>query len=215
MTKITQKKLIESLSQLKEIKPRADWASLLKSQILAEKKTEPVKANFVVRNFIRNLKLEIGNSFSRKLAYSFAAILLLIIGAVGFDRLPAALTVQTPLVVDLNTKINDLAIATKSGSDDINIKVSALAQSLKNTSVKDPQTMKQIAKTLADVPGTDLTANQDPDVKDLYQTVVQNQITDLQKTTLTENQKNILKQAEELYAQGKYADALILLMGNN
>ena len=38
MTKITEKQLIESLSQLKEIKPRKEWAVLLKSQILAEAK---------------------------------------------------------------------------------------------------------------------------------------------------------------------------------
>ena len=40
MTKITQEQLIESLSQLKEIKPRKEWAVLLKSQILAEKQAE-------------------------------------------------------------------------------------------------------------------------------------------------------------------------------
>ena len=69
--------------------------------------------------------------------------------------------------------------------------------------------MKDIAnslKTLADVPGTDLSANQD--VKDLYQAVVQSQIADLSKMTLTDEQNKALDEAKDLYFQGKYTDAL-------
>ena len=68
-------------------------------------------------------------------------------------------------------------------------------------------TIKNIAsslKTLADVPGTNLTTS--PDIENLYQTVVQNQIADLQKTTLTDDQKSALAQAEDLYNQGKYTE---------
>ena len=86
---------------------------------------------------------------------------------------------------------------------------------MKDNPAQDPKTLKEIAnslKTLADVPGTDLSENQD--VKDLYQTVTQSQIADLQKTTLTDEQKKTLAEIEDLYAQGKYADALekILLL---
>ena len=92
----------------------------------------------------------------------------------------------------------------------------AIINALKDNPTKDSQTIKNIAsslKTLADMPGTDLSANQD--VQNLYQTVVESQIADLQKTTLTDDQKNILAQAENLYSQGKYSDALELLMTNN
>ena len=59
---------------------------------------------------------------------------------------------------------------------------------------------------MADVPGTDLSENSD--VKDLYQTVVQSQIADLEKSTLTDDQANILIEIKSLYDQGKYNDAL-------
>ena len=94
--------------------------------------------------------------------------------------------------------------------------ISQAAKDLKDNSIQDPNTLKEIAsslKTLADVQGTDLSANSD--VEDLYQTVVQSQIADLQKTTLTDDQQKTLTQAEDLYGQGKYEQTLELLMTNN
>lgn len=240
MTKISQKQLIESLSQLKEIKPRKEWAVLLKSQILAEQKIEPIRAESVsfadVISFI---------FAPRKLAYSLATVLFLIIGVFGFasytvpgdllfpmkkiaEQSQAALTGQTVLKQDVatfNSRIKDLAQVAKDGRKDnipsviseINANASQLAKNLKDNPAQDPNTLKEIAtslKTLANVPGTDLSAN--PDVKDLYQAVVQGQIADLQETTLTDEQKDTLAQIEDLYNQGKYADALekILLINN-
>jgi hypothetical protein len=230
MQKITDKKLIESISQLKEIKPRKEWASLLKSQILAEEQIVAVKAESVgFMNVVSSM------FFQRKMAYSFAVILLLalgIFGAVSYKELllpsdkvaeksVASLTTQTAIkqnVIDLNTKINDLAKATKDSSiaiNEINTKVSALAKSFKNIPVSDPQTVNEIVKTLADVPGTDLIANADPDVNTMMQAVVQSQIADLQKTTLTDDQKKTLADAEDLYNQGKYGDAFEEIYGIN
>lgn len=225
MAKITEKQLISSLQQLKEIKPRQEWVVLLKSQILAESKVETRVAEQPAKfaGFI--------NVFAqRKMVYSFAVMLLLIFGAFGLvklmpsEKLPnkstASLIGQTGIkqnVLALNTKINDLAQATKEGEtgtipsakNDIKTTVSELAKNLKDNPTQDQETIKDIAnslKTLADVPGTDLTAS--PDVQDLYQTVVQSQIADLQKTTLIDDQKTILTDAENLYSQGKYQEAL-------
>lgn len=161
-------------------------------------------------------------------------VLFLIVGVFGFaeytmpgdllfpmkkitEQSQAALTGQPGLVATLNNRINDLAQVAKEGRKDnipsaiseINANASQLAKSLKDNPAQDPQTIKNIVnslKTLANVPGTDLTGN--PDVKNLYQTVVQNQIADLQKTTLTDDQKNTLAEAEDLYNQEKYTDAL-------
>ena len=61
MTNITEKQLIEAVKAMKEIKPNKEWASLLKSQILAEKQeVVSQKANFV--DFISNFKFQISNS---------------------------------------------------------------------------------------------------------------------------------------------------------
>ncbi|MCX6718106.1 MAG: hypothetical protein NTY81_00680 [Candidatus Staskawiczbacteria bacterium] len=232
MTKTTEKQLINSLKQLKEIKPRKEWAVLLKSQILTEQKAIAIPANQVgIMNVIQSL------FFQRKFAYSFAAALLLIAGVFGFvkyampgdllfpvkkiaEQSQASLAGQTKLNQDvaiLSSRINDLAKVAKEGRTDnipsaiseINANMSQLAKSLKKNPVKDPQTLKEIAnslKTLADVPGTDLSENSD--VKDLYQIVAQSQIADLQKTTLTDSQKKTLIDIEDLYNQGKYTDAL-------
>ena len=225
MAKITEKQLISSLQQLKEIKPRKEWAVLLRSQILAEVQVETKVAEQPAKfaGFM-NIFAE------RKMVYSFAVMLLLIFGAFGLvklmpsEKLPnkstASLTGQTGIkqnVVALNTRINDLVKVTKEGEtdtipsakNDVKTTVSELAKSLKDNPVQDSDTIKDIAsslKTLADVPGTDLTAT--PDVQDLYQTVVHSQIADLQKTTLTDSQKKILTDAENLYGQGRYQEAL-------
>lgn len=238
MTKTTQKQIIESFKQMKEIKPRKEWAVLLKSQILSEQNSEPIQAQS--SGFIS----AINSIFAqRKLVYSLAAILFLVIGVFGFakytvpgdllfpvkkiaEQSQAALSGHTGIkqdVVILSTRINDLVQVAKEGRTDnipsaiseVNANAKDLAQSLKNNPVNDPTTIKDIAnslKTLADVPGADLTSNQN--VKDLYQAVVQSQITDLKKVTLTNAQSNMLLQVEDLYSQGKYADALVLLMSN-
>jgi len=223
MNKLTQKQLIDSLDQLKGIKPRKEWAVLLKSQILAEKKSgyNTIKNPAEFAGF-QNI---FATAFQRKLAYAFAAILILVFGSLESAKLlpignkssqeTASLIGQTK--INQNTvALNNLAQAIKNQTTtnslaikDISAKAKVLAQSLKNNPTKDPETLKSIAtslKTLADMPGTDLSANQD--VQNLYQTVVESQIADLQKTTLTDDQKNILAQAENLYSQGKYSDAL-------
>lgn len=222
MTKITQKQLIESLQSLKEIKPNKEWVVLLKSTLLENKVPSRMTGAASAQ------KVSFMDSFyslftQRKLAYSFAAILVLAIGIFGFTKLLpsektspqiASLSSSSNLmqnVADLNTKISALTKATKDSAvavNDINAKVSALAKSLKNAPVIDSKTINEIAKTLADVPGTDLTASQDPDVTIMYQTVVKSQIADLQKTTLTDDQKITLEEVKQLYLEGKYTDAL-------
>lgn len=246
MAKITQKQLIESLKQLKEIKPRAEWAVLLRSQVLAEKKLIPVPARHKEHSAEKSVGImDIFSSLflQRKLAYSFAVILFFIVVAFGFsvytvpgdmlfpakkiaEQSTAALTGQTGIKQDiatLNSRINDLDQVAKAGKTDnipsaiseVNANVSELVKSLKNNPAQDSQTLKEITssfKTLADVPGTDLTSN--PDVNYVYQTLAQNQIADLQKTTLTDDQKNTLAQAQDLYNQGNYEKAFELLLEN-
>ncbi|MCK9583279.1 MAG: hypothetical protein M0Q46_06685 [Endomicrobiales bacterium] len=237
MPKITEKQLISKLQLLKEIKPREEWASLLKSQILVEK-TEIVAQPARFAKFMDTvLRLCSGQIFSRKFAYSFAVLVFIFVGLVGFagntvpgdllfpvkklaEQSQASLTGQTGLqqnVANLNSRINDLAQVAKDGKknnipsviSEISLNAKDLAKSIKDNPVNDPKTLAEIAdslKTLANVPGTDLTKNQD--VKDLYQIVVENQIADLEKTTLTDEQKITLVEAQDLCEQGKYSDAL-------
>ena len=232
MTKITQEQLIESLNQLKGIKPRREWAVLLKSQILSEQKEVIVKAQSV--GFMDVISAIFA---PKKLVYVLSSVLFLVVGIFGFaeytvpgdllfpvrrmaEQSQAVLTGQTGLKQDVaifNSRINDLAQVAKAGNknsissamNEVNANVSELTKNLKNNPAESAQTMKDIAvglKTLASVSGTDLTGN--PEVKDLYQTVVQSQIADLQKMTLTDEQKKTLTEVENLYDQAKYSDAL-------
>ena len=52
MVKITQEQLIESLNQLKEIKPKKEWAVLLKSQILTEQMIDEINNITKRENFL-------------------------------------------------------------------------------------------------------------------------------------------------------------------
>jgi hypothetical protein len=250
MAKITEKQLIESLSQLKEIKPRKEWAVLLKSQISlsAEASAKADEKQTLLRQgYGRARSVSFGNvfsfMFSRRLAYSLAAILFLAVGVFGFTKLlpfekapqqTASLTAQTPLkqnVADLNTKINDFAKANETGKKENvplainNIKQSAtaLAKNLNTDSLKDPETAKAVAdevqkikqlqtQTLADVPGTsnenDLNDALAP-VNNALAPLVQNEINDLEKTTLTDDQATTLQDVKNLYNNGDYSGAWV------
>lgn len=249
---MNQKQLIEQLKTLKEIKPRKDWAVLLKSQILSPYTKVAIRVN---KQADLDIPVKEAKSIGimpawpvvrdalsfifapQKLAFASAVLVFLIVGLFGFatytvpgdllfpikklaEQSQAALTRESGLkqnIVTLNNRINDLAMVAKEGKvgnipsaiSEISANALELANNLKSNSINDPQVIKDIAtnlKTLANVPGTDLSENQN--VKDLYQTVVESQIADLQKTTLTDDQQKILLEVEELCIQGKYTDAL-------
>lgn len=235
MVKITQKHLIEQLKELKDIKPRAEWVVLAKSQVF-----NGVPEERVITNPVRKVSIfEVIKSsvIHRKLAYSVATLAFIMVGVIGFaqytmpgdllfpvrkiaEQSEAALSGQTGIkqnVVTLNNRINDLAKAAKEGRKDnipsaiseISTNASELAKTLKDNPVENTDTVKDIVaslKVLADVPGTDLSENQE--VKNLYQAIVQNEIAYLEKTTLTEDQEASLANVKDLYEQGKYVEAL-------
>lgn len=249
MSKITQKKLIEQLQTLKGIKPRQEWAVLLKSQILSQSsiETEQIKLNVPAKQAKTVGIMDVLSAvfFQKRLAYAFALVLFLVFGIFGFanhtvpgdllfpvkkiaEQSQAALTGQTGLkqdVATLSSRINDLVQVAREGRKDnipsaiseVSANAYELVKNLKQNPTTDQVTIREIAtslKTLADIPGTDLSAN--PDVKDLYKTLVESQIVDLEKTTLTTDQQSILDGVKDLYESGNYADALeeILTINN-
>jgi hypothetical protein len=236
---MNQKELIKSLKQLKEIKPRQEWVILAKSEIFAQKQAEKIAVkNPSILDVIFSLK------FQTKLAYSFAAFIFVLVGLVGFaqftmpgdllfpikkiaEQSQTSLSSGTSLkkgAITFNRRISDLAKAAAEGRKEnlpsviteINADASELAKSLKDDTVKDPEAIKEIAnslKVLADVPGTDLSAN--PNVKDLYKTIVESQISELGNSTLTDSQKGVLTEVISLYEQKKYTEALEAILTIN
>lgn len=231
MTKITEENLISQVKMLKNIEPRKEWVSLLKSQIIETKSASILDILSAV-------------FFQKRLAYAFAVLAIMVVGVLGFaqytvpgdalfpikklaEQSQANLMGKTTInkeIANLSNRINDLAQVAKDGKTEnfpavmaeIESNASELAKGLKNETA-DVFAIKEIVaslRTLADVPGADLSENQD--VKDLYEAVVFSQIADLEKTTLTEEQQDALDEAKVLYDEGKYAQALEkVLMINN
>ncbi len=227
MAQITQKQLEEQIKMLKQIKPNQEWVSLLKSQILAEKNAEENAISNPAK-FAGFANIFSSAIFQRKLAYSFAALLMIAsVLSFGLYLFPAgnksdqtaSLTGQNALkqnVVALNANIKNLQTSTikrTAAIKEISNSVKQLTIDLK-AGTADPSTIKEIAnglKTLASVQGTDLSANSE--ISGLYEIVVQAQIADLKKTTLTDGQKTILAEIEDLYAQKNYGAALEKIWG--
>lgn len=257
----TEKELISKLQALKEIKPRQEWVSLLKSEILNGAKSEmPVKANILdkvgtnfkldptgsLRNQISNFKFFF---LQKKLAYSFATLLLIMAGMFGFaqytvpgdllfsvkkmtEQSQAALSGQTNLKQDmasLSNRINDLAQVEKEGRtanissaiDEVKQSASKVAESLKGNLTKDPQSARELASEVQKIKQFQTLASltNAPEIKDLNDALallVQNEITDLEKTVLTEDQQAILTNIKDLYNKEEYAKALeeILIITN-
>jgi membrane-associated protease RseP (regulator of RpoE activity) len=213
---MTEQEIISQLKALKGIKPRKEWASSLRSQIIlgAQERITKIPAQPVnIFSILFSLLAP------RKMAYAFAALLFLVVGFFGFTHY-APTDDQAAIknsVAALSSGLNDLAKQGKTDSviNEIKTSASELAKNLKENPT-DSVVMKQIAvslKTLGDVTGVDLSGNSD--VQNLYQAVVEAQIIDLEKSILTELQNESLIEIREFYKQGRYAEALekILLIG--
>ena len=189
---MTQKELLQQIRQLREIKPRNEWVSSLKSEILISKFETNSKFKILNSKFFFGLKIQ------KSLAYSLAALLFIVAGLIGFAEYTAPGDSQLSI-----EKTAQAALI-----DQINEKAIILTRDLENKP-QNPETLKVIAstlKTLADVPGTDLSNS--PYVQSLYKTIVRNQIADLEKSTLTEGQEEALAEIKSLYEEEKYAEAL-------
>jgi len=240
MPRISEKKLIGQIRELKEIKPRKEWVILTKSEIFNE--IGESKKIFAQNNIVPSFKIKIPTFFfSKKLAYSSIAFVFIFIGLIGFanntvpgdllfpikkitEQSTAALSGETALkqnLTTLNHRINDLAQVSKGGKisripsvmNEVNANASALAENLKKELIADSATISEIAislKTLATVMGPDLAENSD--MKILYKTVIESQVADMEKSTLTEKQAETLKEVKELYKEEKYQRALELTL---
>jgi len=142
MARLTQKKLIEQLKQLKEIKPNQDWVVLLKSQILTEEKAKKLVPVPVASTAPENPTEKAGTVdillslfFPKRLAYALAVFIFVVTGVFGFaihtvpgdllfpikklaEQSQAALTGQNKLtkeVAMLSKRVNELAQIAKEG----------------------------------------------------------------------------------------------------
>lgn len=236
MNEMNEKQLIAKIQELRQIKPRQEWVVLVKAQILgnnvAENKWEKDKArNVSILDIFRSL------IFQRRLAYSLAIIVLVIIGMFGFAQytVPGDLLFPVKKITEQSQTPLEIAI---SRSDDL-VKVAktnklqnlppairefqaSISQAAKNLTEevdkKDSRAIKEIAfqvkklednKKQLETLGIDLSeAQETKELNDALAPLVEREIEDLEKATLTDDQQKTLDEIKDLYKQGNYSDAL-------
>ena len=122
-----------------------------------------------------------------------------------------------------DNKIQNIAPAIKEFQESIAEATKNLVGSIDQ---KDSQSIKSIALQIKKIEdnkkqlqtyGVDFGATQESkDLNDVLAFLVQREIDDLEKTTLTEDQQKTMQEVKDLYADGKYSDALVeILILNN
>lgn len=243
---MTEKQLIAKLQTLKEIKPRKDWVLLVKNEMFNlpaqagnEVAVKPPKASFTGL-FLNRFKF----AHQSKMAYSFAALLFIFVGALGFaqhtlpgdalfsvkkitEQSQAALTGETNVKSTFETlkkRSKDLAIVKTQKDGNVSSatkEVNDAAKSLTEAIQKDPALAKEVAMEIT-TDQTLLAVFNESDLKEtsdiLYQALDDQMIEDLQKRkkTLTLEEQEKIEEILALYDEKKYSQAfeMILLMNN-
>ncbi|MBI3631471.1 MAG: hypothetical protein HY219_01215 [Candidatus Staskawiczbacteria bacterium] len=252
-----EKQLINKLQELQQIKPRKDWAILVKNQILEPKFSAqtPAIQQAQKEQSLGLLRILPALIYQRKLAYAFATLSFIMIGMFGFaqytmpgdalfsvrkmtEKSQAFMSQENQLKNNFevaNKRLSDLAQVVKDNKvqniapaiREFQASISEATKNLTgNAEQRDPQSIKEIAVQVKKIEdskkelqtyGVDLGATQESkDLNDALAPLVQREIDDLEKTTLTEDQQKTMQEAKDLYADGKYTDALekILTINN-
>lgn len=238
MDKNEQKQLIDKMQMLRDIKPNREWAILTKSKILnSNAKMEP---KIGIWNLIRNLDLGFRIS-SRRLAYSFATLLFMIVGLIGFaqytvpgdmlfpvKKFSEQTQTQNSFQVAYNrsqelmqivkeNKTQNLAPAMSEYKASISDAVKNLALAFSKDSTNDSkkavtEEVKKIQETQKELQtlGVNIEGDnpQSDELNNVLAVIVKNQIDDLEKSTLTEEQEKSFNEAKKLFEEKKYTEAL-------
>ena len=227
-------KLIFKLQQLKQIKPRKEWAVLVKNQIF-ENNISDVTSKATYASLLPNI---FKAYFGKRLVYSLATLLFIISGVVGFVRygvlnvkvsqksIASLSSTESPLknsdVEELKLKSQNLINVTKNKPQDFALAIKEIktaANNLTEAIEKNPKLAGEVAMEVKNN-GTLLSIVSETELEQasdaLYKVIDEQMIKDLEKTTLTEDQKITFDEAKDLFEQAKYSDALekILLINN-
>lgn len=225
--------IIFKLKELKEIKPRKEWAVLLKNQII-ENNATTVNNKATYAGFLPNV---FKAYFSGRLVYSLATLLLIIAGVAGFvgygvlnvgdsqksiASLSSVNSSKNSNVEEFKAKSQNLIDVAKNNPQDFALAIKEIKTAAKNLTEaieKNPKLAGEVAMEVKNN-GTLLSLVSETELEEasslLYKAIDEQMIRDIENTTLTEDKKITFDEAKDLFAQGKYSDALekILLIGN-
>lgn len=220
---MNEKQLIFKLQELKKIKPNKKWVVFTKNDILGINTFDNKVANkWTYREL---LSIIFKSSFQRKFAYALASFLFIIAMVTGFmnynffsdsnvktaQQSTAALAEIKNNVEVFKAKSKNLTEVSKGNSQDISLaleEVKDAAKNLTDTIQKDPK----LARTFLDITGIDDLKQTSDNLNKTIENIDNQIIEDSEKTTLTESQKEKVDKAKDLVSQGKYYDALELLL---
>ena len=207
---MNDKQLIAQLQELKQIKPRQDWVISLKKEIVGEqpKFSSPAFAKASVGGQILTIFEVLPKLlFQRKLAYAFAFCLVALIGMFGFaqNTVPGDLLFPVKRIAEMSQTV---LMAQKDqptyNSEIANKRLEELVQVVKTKKVKNiGPAVKEFQASLAVLSG-------DEEAKELNKldSLVQAEIEALEKSTLTEDQQDVLVEIKEACDRASYSEAL-------
>jgi len=232
---MTEKELIKQLKTLKEIKPRKEWALLLKSEILNAEYAEQKIAVKPATKAWSILELFPLFNYQKKLAYAFAALCFFVVGIFGFAQytMPGDLLfpvkkiteqTQTPLQVAYNRSEDLVQIIKENKTQNLESAILEFKASVTDAAKKitkdlaknsDKESIKVVMAEVKKIQNNQeqmktlgVNIGDANELDDVLALLVQEQIDSLNESTLTEKQEEALKGIVELYEQGKYSDAL-------
>lgn len=234
--------LSDTIKQLKEIKPRREWVSLLRSEILTPAENrQPIAQNDI---FIAERRTRIWDMVSdvmshRRFAYASATFVFMVVAFLGFARytMPgdvlypikkvAEQQIQTPLKIAYNRSEELMAIVKENKTQNLEPAITeyraSISDAVKNLTdaLAVDSNKEAVAQVIAEVKkiqenqqqletlGVNVGGGEEmSQLNTMLASIVETQIADLEKLTLTEPQQEVLKQAKELYEEESYSDAL-------
>ena len=241
-----ENKLINTIRQLKEIKPRQEWASLLKSQILNTAEQKQVVQVAVPAQRIGIIDIISGVIFQKKFAYVSATLtfMFMVVGVFGFVNytMPGDIFYPVKKIVEQTQSQSALQIAYNRSEDLVKIvkenKTQNLAPAITEYKASISDAVKNLTNSLSADNDKKLVEGIIAEVKKIQENqeqlktlgikiedsdemselesalavIVENQIADLEETTLTKEQQTTLTEIKDLYEQGKYSDALEVML---
>lgn len=240
---MTEKELIKQLKGLKEIKPRKEWALLLKSEILNAEYAEQKIAVKPATKAWSILELFPLFNYQKKLVYAFATLCFFVVGIFGFAQytMPGDLLfpvkkiteqTQTPLQVAYNRSEDLVQIIKENKTENLESAISEFKTSMADAAKTITQNLsknndkesikvvmaevKKIQDNQKQMKTLGINIGDANELDNVLALLVQEQIDSLNESTLTEKQETALTEIMELYEQEKYSDALeqILLINN-
>lgn len=233
-----ERQTIKQLQIIRDIKPNADWAALTKERIMDSHRFEQVENTGVfawLGNWENSLRLMFGRHAVAVSVLSLAVIFLtsgimflnyqnkslkeiivqINLGTNSSEKLAASLDEIKNSLEGLNVSLENLKTTKDQGQ------VLAMTEVVKATAQKGTEMAENVKKVgagvsdkvLASVQALEQTSKDLTEKSGLVQKeLLENYIQDLKQRSLSQEDADRLKAAEEYYNQGRTAEAFVLIM---